>query len=165
MAARFEFTTKSDLPDVRRLLRRLSPTELRGALKNVGEAGVGLAQGAFKGSKAPDGTSWPALQESTLAAWVGNAAGRRRRREYGTRPLVRTATLMRSVGWQLVGDDAVAIGTAQAAGVFHQGDPDHPNRHIIPPRRFLPERGKPLPDEWRDEFVDAIESFLDGGEA
>jgi phage gpG-like protein len=159
------FTIKSDLPDVRRLLRRLQPDQLKGALKNMGEAGTGLAQDAFKDSTAPDGTKWPALQESTLDAWVGSAAGRKRRRDYGQKPLLRTATLMRSLSWQLVGDNTVAIGTAQAHGVFHQGDPDHPSRGIIPPRRFLPQRGQPLPDEWREDLINAVEEFLEGGEA
>lgn len=163
MPARFEVTLREELPDIKRLLRRLEPTQVRGAMQSVGEAGVGLAQESFRASKEPDGTSWPKLQESTLEAWVGRAEGRRRRKSYGTRPLVRTTTLMRSMRWQLVGDSAVAIGTSQAAGVFHQGDPDRPNRRIIPPRRFLPERGRPLPDAWRDELVDAIQSSLNAG--
>ena len=164
MAARFEFTTKSDVPDVHRLLRKLSGTELRGAMKVIGRGGENLARQAFQDAEAPDGTAWPALQESTLNAWVGDAAGRRRRRQFGTRPLIRQGTLMNSITSRLVDDATVAIGTAQAAGVFHQGDPDHPSRGIIPPRRFLPERGKPLPDEWRQELVGALEEYLEGGQ-
>lgn len=163
MAARFEFSTRSELPDVQRLLRRLEGAQLKGALKNIGEASVGLAQDSFKASADPDGTKWPALQESTFKAWVGKAAGRKRRSSYGEKPLLRTAVLMRSVKWQLVGDDAVAIGTQQAAGVFHQGDPAHPSKGIIPPRHFLPPRDKPLPEAWREELVDAVESFLGKG--
>lgn len=163
MPARFEVTTKSNLPDVHRLLRKLSGAELRGAMKVIGRGGENLARQAFQDAKAPDGTVWPALQESTLNAWVGAAAGRKRRSEYGTRPLIRKGTLMGSLKSQLVDDATVAVGTAQAHGVYHQGDPDHASRGIIPPRRFLPERGKPLPDEWRDELVEALEAYLEGG--
>lgn len=165
MAGEFEFDldVAAGVPDLSRLLSRLSPQSLRGAMKNIGEAGVGLAQQAFHDAQAPDGTRWAALQESTLNAWVGRAAGRRRRRQFGTRPLIRHGVLMRSLSWSLVGDDAVAIGTSQAHGVFHQGDPDHASRGIIPPRRFLPEAGRELPDSWREELLDAVESYLSEG--
>lgn len=158
-----DLTQTDDLPDIKRLLQRLEPKQFRAALKVMGEAGVDLAQQAFQQSTAPDGTRWAALQESTLNAWVGDVAGRRRRRTYGKRPLVRHADLMRSVRLQFVGDDAVVVGTAQAAGVFHQGDPDHPSKGIIPPRRFLPERDRPLPDAWREELVDALEAVVTEG--
>lgn len=163
VAGEFELDIEAHVPDLQRLLSLLSPSRLAGAMKNVGEAGVGLATESFQTGKDPDGAAWPALQESTLEAFVGKAAGRRRRRSYGTRPLIRTATLMRSLRWELRGNDAVAVGTAQAHGVYHQGDPDHASRGIVPPRRFLPERGRELPDAWRSELLDAVESYLASG--
>lgn len=163
VASEFELNIESHVPDLQRLLSLLSPSRLAGAMKNVGEAGVGLARDSFEAGQAPDGTPWPALQESTLEAYVGKAAGRRRRKSYGSRPLIRTATLMRSLRWELRGNDTVAVGTAQAHGIYHQGDPDHASRGIVPPRRFLPERGRALPDAWRTELLDAVESYLASG--
>lgn len=163
MASEFVLDVAAQVPDLQRLLALLSPSRLQGALKNVGEAGVGMATESFQKGTDPDGTPWPALQESTLEAWVGRAAGRRRRRSYGSRPLIRTATLMRSLRWELRGDSTVAIGTAQAAGVYHQGDPDHPSKGILPPRRFLPQAGRALPDAWRTDLLDAVESYLTAG--
>lgn len=153
---------RSDLPDVHRLLRKLEPGRLDAALKNIGEEGVGLARESFQKSVEPDGkTKWKPLEPATLKSFVGvgGLPGRRRRESYGKRPLVRTATLMNSLNWQLRGAGAVAIGASAAYAVYHQGDPDHQDKGLVPRRRFLPERGE-LPDRWRNAVLEAVEDFL-----
>lgn len=168
MPATFTLDLEVDAPDLQRLLAKLDGARLAGALKNIGEAGVPLARDAFQQSRDPYGDEWPALQESTLAALVGKAGipGRKRRSTYGTKPLVRTSKLVNSLNWQLVGSDAVSIGASVAYGKYHQGDPDHPSKGIVPRRMFLPTAEKGLPDAWREELTDAVESYLAvGGEA
>lgn len=152
---------RSDLPDVHRLLRKLEPARLTGALKNIGEEGVGLARESFQKSVEPDGeTKWKPLSPSTLKSFVGigGLTGRRRRESYGTRPLVRTTALMNSLNWQLR-DRGVAIGASAEYAVYHQGDPEHQDKGIVPRRRFLPERGD-LPERWRTAVLEAVEDFL-----
>lgn len=152
---------RSDLPDVHRLLRKLEPGRLDAALKNIGEEGEGLVRESFQLGVEPDGrTKWQPLAESSLKSRVGigGLPGWRRRSEYGTRPLVRTTALMNSVNWQLR-DGGVAVGLSAAYAVYHQGDPDHQDRGLVPRRRFLPERE--LPPRWRDAILDAVEDFLE----
>lgn len=152
---------RTDLPDVFRLIEKLEPARLDAVLKNIGEEGVGLARESFQQSVEPDGkTKWKPLAETTLEALVGigGLKGRRRRKDYGTRPLVRTATLMNSLNWQLK-DGGVAIGASASYAVYHQGDPDHQDKAIVPRRRFLPERE--LPDRWRNAVLEAVEGFLE----
>src|SRR5690606_38971220 len=61
---------RSDLPDVHRLLRKLEPARLAGALKNIGEEGVNLARESFQRSVEPDGeTKWKPLSPSTLKSF------------------------------------------------------------------------------------------------
>lgn len=159
----FELTTKTAAPELQELLEKLEPGRLQGAMKVIGEVGVGLAQESFTTSKDPHGTKWPALKESTLESFV---TPRRRRRSYGTRPLVRTAATMRSINWRLLGltgDVGVAIGASEAHAVYHQGDPSKPNRNIVPQRAFLPVPGKGLPDAWRDDMLKALEAYLAPG--
>lgn len=168
MAATFELQATDTVPDLERLLEKLQPRELTGALKVIGEGGVGLVYQAFQDSENAYGEKWAPLQESTLEAFVGKAGGtksgaRRRRRSYGTRPLVRMAGLMRSANFALTLDgSAVVIGVSQHYGKFHQGDPDHPSKGIIPERSFLPTAERGLPDAWRDMAIDSIEAFLEG---
>lgn len=165
MPATFTIDLEVDAPDLQRLLARLDKARLVGALKNIGEAGLPLARESFQDSRDPYGQAWPALQASTLAAFVGKAGipGRKRRSAYGTRPLVRTTELVNSLNWQLVGSDAVSIGASVAYGKYHQGDPDHPSRGIVPRRMFLPTAERGLPELWRDELTEAVEAYLDVG--
>jgi len=166
--ATFTIDLEVDAPDLQRLLEKLDKAKLAGALKNIGDAGVPLARDAFQTSRDPYGEKWPALQASTLAAFVGKAGipGRKRRSAYGTRPLVRTTELVNSLNWQLVGSDAVSIGASVAYGKYHQGDPSHPSKGIVPRRMFLPTAERGLPELWRDELTEAVEAYLAiGGEA
>lgn len=153
----------SDLVGIRKLLRKLEPRERRAALKNVGEAGVGLVRDAFQATTDPYGTKWKPLADSTLASFVGAAgvAGRRRRRAYGSRPLNRTGVLLGSINSQLLSDDEVSIGTPFPWAKYHQGDPSHASRGVIPRRMFLPSSERGLPDAWRTEILDAVESYLE----
>lgn len=161
----FELSIESELPSLKSLLAKLEPAALRGALKNIGEAGVGLATDAFNESTDPYGKKWAPLSEGYLKSLVGASRipGRRRRESFGTRPLVRTGALLRSLNWRLVGAGAVSIGVSQRYGVYHQGDPNHPSKGLIPRRMFLPTAERGLPDEWREEMIDAVEAFLDVG--
>lgn len=169
MAATFELQATDNTPDLQRLIDKLQPSQLAGALKGVGEGGVGLVREAFQDSKNPYGEKWKDLQESTLEAFVGirasaSARSRRQRKSYGTRPLVRMGALLSSANWQLVLDGtAVVIGVSQHYGKYHQGDPDVASKGIIPERSFLPKADRGLPDAWRDMAIDNIEAFLEGG--
>jgi hypothetical protein len=161
--ASFEYSLTVDTPQLTRLLRKLDHQGLQGALKNIGEAGVGLARDSFRESKDPYGLAWAPLSDETLESLVGASGipGRRRRRQYGKRPLMRTRALVQSLNWQLVGGGAVSIGASQRYGVYHQGDPTKTDKGIVPRRMFLPTAAKGLPAGWRDELIDAVESFLD----
>jgi len=155
----FELSITDDIPDLQRLIEKLEPRQLSGAMKNIGEAGVGLARESFQMGKNPYGEAWAPLKESTLEAFVGR--GGRQRKSYGARPLVRTSTLMSSLNWSLVMDgSAVAIGVSQRYGKYHQGDPDIPSKGIVPQRAFLPIEDRGLPEAWREELIDAVESYL-----
>lgn len=158
MASILTIAVTSEPEELRQLLEKLQPSNMAGAMKSIGEAGEGLARDAFQDAKDPHGQAWAPLKESTLEAFVGGS--RKRRKAYGTKPLVRTSVLANSLNWRLVGSDGVAIGASQHYGKYHQGDPDHATKNIVPQRAFLPIPGRALPDAWRDELVDAVESYL-----
>lgn len=156
-----------DLPDVQRLLRRLEPEQRAEALETIGEEGQNLARDSFMESRDPYGNEWPPLKQSTLKSYVTipGIAGRRRREAFGLRPLVRTTDLMNSVNWQHVERGvSVAIGSSVRYAVYHQGDPNHVDKGIVPRRRFLPDATDGLPPVWRSAFLEAVEEYLEGGE-
>ena len=167
MPAAFELTTETDTPDVQRLLAKLQPNQLAAVMKIVGVGGQDLVREAFQTSENAYGEKWAPLQESTLAAFVGRGVGGksgwRRRKSYGTRPLVRKGALMASATSSVTLDgSAVKIGVSKAYGVFHQGDSDVPSKGIVPERSFLPKADRGLPDAWRDMVIDSIEAHLGG---
>ena len=166
MPAYLELSATTEVEALDALLERLTPERLQGAMKNFGEAAVPLARDAFQHGKDPYGKKWKALQKSTLEAFVGRS--RKRRKAYGSKPLLRTSALVNSLNWRLVNDPegpAVAVGASQGYAKYHQGDPDHPSRNIVPQRAFLPTVSRGLPEAWRDELVDALEAYLAvGGE-
>lgn len=168
MPAEFELTTETTVPDLDRLLAKLRPDQLAAVMKIVGVGGQDLVRESFQTSKTAYGEKWAPLQESTLEAFVGRGVGgkggRRRRKSYGTRPLVRMGTLMSSATSTVTLDgSAVKIGVSKAYGVFHQGDPDVPSKGIVPERSFLPKAERGLPDAWRVMVVESIEAHLGGG--
>lgn len=163
MPANLEISVSAELPELQKLLGKLSGARLTGALKNIGEAAVPLARDSFQEGENPYGEAWDPLKGSTLEAFVGKS--RKRRRAYGTKPLVRTSALVNSLNWRLVGGDTVAVGASQAYGKYHQGDPDVASKGIVPQRAFLPIASRGLPDAWREELIDAVDSYLAiGGE-
>lgn len=165
MPATFTVDLEVDAPDLKRLLDKLEAGRLRGALKNIGEAGVPLARATFQEGTDPYGAKWPALQQSTLNAYIGRAGvpGRPRRRDRGTTPLNRTGALRGSLNWQLAGADAVSIGASVAYGKYHQGDPERQSADVVPRRMFLPTAERGLPDLWREELTEAVEAYLEHG--
>lgn len=151
------------VPGLDELLGKLAPRRLSAVMKNIGAFGQDQAREHFQRGVDPYRHRWAPLQESTLNAYVGDQiAGRRRRRSYGRRPLIRTSTLIGSLNAQLVeGGTAVSIGASAKYAVYHQGDESHPSKGIVPRRMFLPTPSKPLPKAWREGILDAVEAYLD----
>ncbi|BBL70336.1 phage virion morphogenesis protein [Methylogaea oryzae] len=91
-----------DNRQVQEALRELErrATNMAPALKQIGEALADSTKRRFETTTAPDGTPWEANRPTTLA------------RKKGTRPLTgETGNLMDTIDWQLIGDDAVEIGS------------------------------------------------------
>lgn len=111
------------------------------ALKLIGQTILDdIVLPAFSSSTAPDGTPWEPLKESTLEGIVPGTAGRRRK-TYGSKPLVRRRLLRNSMNWQLTADQrAVSIGTPFEWFKYHQQPPTNPpGKGIIPRRPALPD--------------------------
>jgi phage gpG-like protein len=125
------------------------------ALAVIGETGVDLVHDAFRTQTSPYGAKWPALSPRTLAA-------RKAKGHKGEFALMRTRLFRNSFQWSLSPDGkGVRIGTDKRFAKYHQGDPDHPSKGIIPQRSFLPEKHKSLPKVWREAIVESLQEHLD----
>ena len=147
-----------NLDRLNRMLSKLEGQGRRAMLKNVGEAAVGLVHDGFNESRDPYGEKWQPLSQDYLESIVPGT--RRRRRSYGTRPLVRRGILRLSFNYK-VREHGVEVGTPWAFAKFHQGDPTHPSRGRLPPRAMLPTKERGMPKRWRDDIIDAIEAHLE----
>lgn len=126
----------------------------RAALVNIGETGVNLVQESFRTETSAHGEKWPALSPRTIAA-------RKAKGYAGEKPLQRTGIFRRSFHWDLTSDGkGVTIGTPHKFAKYHQGDPDHPSKGIIPKRSFLPEKHRAFPRAWREQMVADLAEYL-----
>lgn len=101
------------------------------ALQDIGEAVASRATLAFRTT---------GLRPSP---W---APRRPSRRDDGHPLLIRSGTLLRSIGWRLEGDAAVAVGSSHAYALYHQFGTRH-----MPARPFFPldRHGNLLPETMR----------------
>jgi phage gpG-like protein len=149
----------ADTPDIQRLIERLRPEQVDGALKAVGEAGVSLVRDSFQRSEDPYGKAWQALSDKTLRRKVPGT--NRVRSSYSDgRPLRRRGHLMSSFNAR-VSRGTVEIGTPMPHAKYHQGDDNHPSKGIIPRRMFLPVADRGLPKAWQEEITETIEAYLE----
>lgn len=147
----------ADIAPLQEMLTKLNKRELSGAMKNIGEAGVGLVRESFQTSTDPYGDKWKPLSDDYLDSTVPGTD--RLRKSYGTAPLRRRGQLMSSFNYQVRGG-SVEIGTPKAFAKFHQGD-DSGGKGIIPRRAFLPVPSRGLPKKWQTEIIEAVEAFLE----
>ena len=151
-----EIDATVQLEGMQELLQKLQGDRLRGAMKNIGEEGVGLVREGFQKSQDPYGDAWKPLAPKTLSSKVTRT---RRRESYGTAPLRRRGHLMSSFNYQ-VRDMGVEIGTPYPFAKYHQGDEDG-GKGIVPRRMFLPDPTLGLPSAWRTNMLEAVEAYLE----
>lgn len=125
------------------------------ALKEIGEALSESTKRRFETTKGPDGKTWAKNSPVTLA------------RKKGSRPLTgETGNLMDTIHWQLVGDNAVEIGSPMEYAATHQfgakkGEFGRNRRGApipwgdIPPRPFLG-----ISDSDETEVLETIQKHL-----
>ena len=125
------YTVVSDTvtPDLRARLARVQNPEP--AMRRMGQVLVNWARQAFRDeSKRP--ATWPGLSPKTLA--------QKKKKGYGSRPLIASGLLSRSPRVVSVGRDEVVVGSDRAVGTYslaaiHQlGAP----KRKIPARPFFP---------------------------
>ena len=149
---------EADLPGLEDLLRKVEKEKLEPALKTIGEEVLNLVGDTFQESRDPYGKPWVALSQNTLESLVPGT--KRRRSSYGTRPLVRRSTLMRSFNSRIV-NGGVEIGTPYKHAAFHQGDGSD-GRGILPRRMMLPDADRGLPKNWQTDIIGVVEEYLEG---
>lgn len=106
----------------------------------------------FQTSKDAYGKALEPLAQSTLDS---NYEGKKRS-EWNSKPLNPRGKLRDSFTAKANGSEVV-IGTDVSYYKYHQGDPNHVSKGIIPKRAMLPdERG--LPGNWSDTVINTLES-------
>lgn len=150
------------MDQVQRVVARFQDLALRPAplLEAMGQ--VLLDDGvmeAFNAGRGPWGQQWKPLASSTLNSFVPGT--RRRRRSYGTKPLVRRRHLQSSFNVESRGRKSVSIGTPFEHAKYHQAfDDNPPGKGIIPERPFMPTqkagRWPPRIQSGMDEAVDTL---------
>ncbi len=148
---------EADLPGLEDLLRKVEKEKLEPALRIIGEEVVNLVGEGFQQSRDPYGKPWEALSDNTLGSLVPGT--KRRRSSYGTRPLVRRSTLMRSFNYQIV-NDGVEVGTPYPYAKYHQGDGSE--SRVLPRRMMLPDADRGLPKNWQADIIGVVEEYLEG---
>lgn len=148
----------ADLGPLQDMLTKLNKRELSGAMKNIGEAGVGLVRESFQTSTDPYGEKWKPLSDDYLDSTVPGT--NRTRRSFGTRPLVREFTALGSLNFQLPRPGAVEIGVVPAYMKYHQGD-DSGGEGKLPRRMFLPTPSRGLPKKWQTAIIEGVEEYLE----
>ncbi len=108
----------------RESLRRLSDrtSDLRPALRLIGEYLLRSTEERFnRQGPAPDGTPWAPLKAATL------------RRKKHAKILTESGHLRGSIRYQLIGANAVAVGTNKVYGAIHQlgGSVEHESREAV----------------------------------
>lgn len=160
MSAPFEVTLDvtpalRDLQSVANKLGNLGPVH-----RQIGELLVDSSKGRFANSQAPDGTTWQALSQATLSAYVGtfgksnfgksgriNSKGAAR--VMGRKPLVDSGTLARTIFYTVSADgNELAVGSPmEYAAVQNFGQPKGASGAM--------KNGRPIP--WGDiparEFI------------
>jgi phage virion morphogenesis protein len=95
--------TKAYIAGVEGRLKNMVP-----ALKQIGEHMLLATEGRFAKEQSPQGVKWAPLKPSTL------------KRKKGPKILTESAMLRGTIRWQLMGANAVAIGTDRPYGRIHQ---------------------------------------------
>lgn len=128
-----------------RALRELMNGRMRGELfEAIGESLVSSTLARFKASAGPDGKPWTPLKRRPRPKRASGGGG-------GSKPLIDTGALRRSIHTQL-GTDSVAIGTDLVYAATHQyGDP----KRKVSARPFLG-----LSDEDREEIQDVTAGYF-----
>ena len=113
-------------------------------LKSIGEDVMQSTKERFKSSTAPDGRAWAPNSPVTLARFAGRWGGRKGAQRAGQKkPLIgESRQLSRTINWQMLRRDAVAVGSPMVyAGVQQFGAPKAPRGRgpwgAIPARPFL----------------------------
>lgn len=131
-----------------RLTRRLG--DLSPVMREIGELLVERAKERFAASTGPDGKAWAQNSPATLAAYLGQYKGSRKKsggltkagaaRAAGKKPLIgETRQLMGTLYYE-AGRDSVAVGSPMEYAAIHQfgGQAGRGKRVTIPARPFLP---------------------------
>lgn len=103
-------------------IQGLSDLDTSTLMPRLGEYLLSSTQDRFSSQTAPDGTAWQALQPRTIKYKRHNPA----------RILTERGSLRRSIHYQKLGPDSVAVGTNLVYGATHQY-----GRGGIPARPFL----------------------------
>jgi hypothetical protein len=144
------------LDPLEKLMRKLEPDQFQDALEVVGEAGVSLVRRSFAESRSPYDEPWDPIQRYTR--YLGD--GSKRERFETDKPLVDTRILENSFNYDPQGM-SVEIGTPFAWYIYHQGDPSHASKGIMPERAALPTPERGLPISWSNEILESIEAYLE----
>ena len=113
--------------EIGKALSKLASTELRQKVTRlVTEELKSMSELAFRSARFRP-TEWAEWAPATKAQRL------RRKKKPGTRILVDTGTLMRSLGVESGEDDGMALGTTTTYGVYHQyGTKKMPARPFVP---------------------------------
>ncbi len=150
------YTIVSDTvtPDLKARLSRVQNPEP--AMRRMGAVLVNWARQAFRdASKRP--TTWPSLSKRTL--------DQKKKKGYGSKPLIASGTLARSPRVVSVSRNEVVVGSDRAAGSYslaaiHQlGAP----RRGIPARPFFPFRNGQTMPAARAQVVAVLRRWLEAG--
>jgi phage virion morphogenesis protein len=141
-----------DDEEIRRALQHLLEVSgnLRPALQEIGERLTESTKHRFETITGPDGRRWPL--NSVLSTLLYKD---------GDRPLTgETGALMDTIHWQLVGDDAVEIGSPMEYAAMQQfGGTKAEFPHLwgdIPARPFLG-----ISDDDKDAILDEIQAHIE----
>lgn len=142
------YSIDADFGPVRDYLRRLeeAAVDLREPMEEIGSAMVSSTTQRFKDSKAPDGTPWATLAESTMLARMGSRIRKKRggtklraiRRLASMKILVDRGHLRQSLTHR-VGSRSVEWGSKLIYAAIHQlgGKAGRGRRVTIPARPYL----------------------------
>lgn len=143
---------KTDLADLQKLVDKFSVNQLRSLNKDIAEELLNFTRDRFQTSTNPYGFKWRPLAQSTLNSTVRTG---RKRRSYGTRPLVRQSTLMNSFNSSGTDHQVIVIGTPLDYAKYHQGEDGRiPTR--VPRRMILPTKARGLPPAYYQAIRERI---------
>ncbi|MEY4593573.1 MAG: hypothetical protein RIR18_2468 [Pseudomonadota bacterium] len=150
------FTVEVRDADVKSGLSKLAAkiNDMRPVMQEIGEDIQKHARLRFGTSTGPDGKPWAPNALATIESYIASKGGygkkgitkKGKTLAAGKKPLIDTGELKDTIRWQIIGTNAVEVGTNRFAGMFKNGAAIHQfggkagrgHSVTIPARPFLP---------------------------